>query len=260
MKVVILCGGQGIRLKEDAEFRPKPMVPIHDRPILYHIMKIYSHYGFNDFILCLGLKGDMITNYFLNYRELTSNFSLGLRAQTKRSISNRDEDIEDWNITFIDTGVDTMTGSRIAQVEPFIGDDDEFFLAYGDTLANINIRELYAFHKAMGRIVTLTGAHPMTPLGIVEAEDGLVKTFKEKTRMEGMVKGGFYVCNRRVFKYLWTDKNCVFENEPLLTLVQEKEVALFDHTDFWYLVDTHKQLRELEEMWLSGTAPWKVWE
>ena len=257
MKVVILCGGEGIRLKEDAEFRPKPMVLIHGRPILYHIMKIYSHYGFNDFILCLGLKGDMIRSYFLNYRELTSNLTLSLRKQTKHSISYGEEDIEDWNITFVDTGVDTMTGSRIAQVGPFLN-DDEFFLTYGDTLANINIQELYAFHKAMGRIVTMTGVHPTTPLGIVEAEDGLVKAFKGKPRTEGMVKGGFYICNRRVFKYLSTNKDCVFENEPLLALVREKELALFEHTGFWYLVDTHKQVRELEEMWQSGIAPWKV--
>ncbi len=237
MKVVILCGGKGFRMRGDTEYKPKPLVSIGNYPILHHIMRIYSYYGFKDFILCLGIEGFMIEDYFSR-----------LKDETK------------WNISCVDTGVDTLTAERISKIEPYLESDEEFFLTYGDCLANVNIRDLYAFHKAMGRIVTITAVHPTFPLGIIEAEDGLAKTFKSKHhRMSGMINGGFFVCNRRIFEFLHGYKNFYFEDAPLHTLAENKELAVFEHNDFWYKVDSEKQLEELENIW-AKSADWKVWE
>jgi glucose-1-phosphate cytidylyltransferase len=259
MKCVILCGGKGTRMKEETEFKPKPMVRVGQKPILWHIMKIYSHYGVKDFILCLGYKGEMIKEYFLNYREFNNDFTLDLSSDTKKIVIHN-KDLEDWRITFADTGEDSMTGSRIAQIEKYIGNDEEFFLTYGDGLSDVNINELYKFHKAKGRIATLTAVKPFSYFGIVELDNGLVKKFQEKPILEGVISGGFFVCNRKIFKYLSKDPSCVFEQEPLRKLAKDNQLSAFEHNGFWFAMDTYKHVETLNKMLLEGDAPWMVWE
>ncbi|MDO8584390.1 MAG: glucose-1-phosphate cytidylyltransferase [bacterium] len=258
MKAVILCGGKGTRLREETEYRPKPLVTVGSMPILWHIMKIYSHYGINDFILCLGYKGGMIKEFFLNFERLTRDFTLDLRSQESRIIHHDTNHLEDWRITFVDTGEDANTGARVARIEPFVH-GETFCLTYGDGLANINIQELIAFHKHQGKIATISGVHPENTFGIVEHEGGLVKTFREKPRMESTINGGFFVCEPTFFSYLSQDASCVLEQEPLSHLAKEEKLSVYDHPGFWYCMDTYKHWEELNRRWSSGAAPWKVW-
>lgn len=260
MKVVIFAGGKkGIRLREDTEYRPKALAPIGGYPIVWHIMNLYSYYGYNDFVLLLGPDSYKIKSYFLSYNEMIRNFTLELGSQPKPPSFQNSKVLRDWKISFVDTGI-TMTGKSLAQVEPFIDKGSSFFLSYCDTLSNVNITDLKRFHEAMGRVVTITGAHPTFPLGIVEAEDGLVTTFREKKSLEGLVNGGFFVCDYRIFDYLKLEGDFMFEEEPLQRLIKEHELALFEHKDFWYRVDTHKDIEVLEGMWNANRALWKVWQ
>lgn len=230
MKVVLLCGGMGTRLREQTEFMPKPLVEIGGMPILQHIMKIYSHYGHNEFVLCLGYKGDMIKEYFKN---------------------------SDWNITFADTGLETNTGGRIKKIEKYV-DGDTFMCTYGDGVSNIDLNKLLEQHEKMAKIATLTAIHPMSRFGIIETEDGLVKSFKEKPRLDGIINGGFFVFNKDVFDYL--DDNSVLEQEPLKNLSKDNQLAVYEHQDFWECMDTFKDAKELNQMWDSGNVPWRIWE
>lgn len=259
MKVVILCGGRGIRLSEEMEFRPKSMAPIGQVPILCHLMKLYIHYGYTEFILCLGSRGDAIKDFFLRFREFMYGFTLDM--QNGMIVYHKDTNwdaILNAKITFLDTGANASTGERIAQVESYVCSDEHFFLTYGDTLSDVRLDNLYAFHQAMGRIVTVTAAHPTTRLGVIEFGDGLATSFRELEPQRSAVKGGFYVCSHHVFKYIQQHKPCVFESDVLPKLVQEQELAVFEHLGFWHLLESHKDLAQIEAMWDNGTAPWRV--
>lgn len=259
MKVVILCGGRGTRLYEETEFKPKPLVQIGGMPILWHIMKIYSSYGHKEFILALGYKGSMIKEYFLNYEELSSDFTLDLRSEYSRIRYHDNSKLEDWVISFVDTGLDAQTGARIARIKDYVKDQDDFFLTYGDGVSDVNINKLNSFHQNKKRILTVTGVQPPSPFGIITTEDGIATSFKEKPKLGGLINGGFFVCNRRVFDYLTTEPDCVFEEEPIKSLTRESQVSVFEHDGFWYAMDTQKQVNELNQIWNSGNTPWKVW-
>lgn len=228
-------------------------------PILWHIMKIYSAFGYKDFILCLGYKGEMIKEYFLNFEEMVNDFTLNLRSQEARIVYHEKEKLDDWTITFVDTGLETQTGGRIKRIEKFMGDSEEFFLTYGDGLSNIDISQLYRFHQIKKRILTLTGVHPTSQYGLIEFHDGVALSFKEKPRLEDVISGGFFVCNRRIFDYLTRDEGCIFEEEPMRTLAEEGQLAVFEHNDFWYAMDNQKHVNELNRIWESGKVPWKLW-
>lgn len=257
MKVVILCGGMGTRMREETEFKPKPLVPIGRMPVLWHIMKIYSHYGFKDFILCLGYKGEMIKEYFLNFEEMTNDFTLNLRSKKEKVTHHNKERLEDWNITFVDTGFETNTGGRVKGIEHLV-DGDEFFLTYGDGLSNVNISRLLDYHRSKKKVGTLTAINPTSPFGIIEVANGIAKSFKEKPRLEGLINGGFFVFNKKIFDYL--EGNSILEEEPLKRLTAEKGLAVYEHNDFWQCMDTFKDVERLNKMWREGDTPWKVWE
>lgn len=257
MKVVILCGGMGTRMREETEFKPKPLVPIGRMPVLWHIMKIYSHYGFRDFILCLGYKGEMIKEYFLNFEEMTNDFTLNLRSKKEKVTHHNKERLEDWNITFVDTGFETNTGGRVKGIEHLV-DGDEFFLTYGDGLSNVNISKLLDYHRSKKKVGTLTAINPTSPFGIIEVANGIAKSFKEKPRLEGLINGGFFVFNKKIFDYL--EENSILEEEPLKRLTAEKGLAVYEHNDFWQCMDTFKDVERLNKMWREGDTPWKVWE
>jgi glucose-1-phosphate cytidylyltransferase len=255
VKVVILCGGQGTRMREETEFKPKPLVDVGGRPILWHIMKHYSHYGHRDFVLALGYKGDMIKEYFLNYEAMNNNFTINLA--NRRLLTFHDNMRDDWNVTLVDTGIETNTGGRIKRVQSFIEDDD-FFCTYGDGVSNLDLDALYKFHKGHGRVATLTGLHPVSKFGVFQhAEDHLVTGFKEKPRMDDLVSGGFFVFKRRIFDYL--NDNSVLETEPLERLTQERQLAVHVHDGFWQSMDTYKDALVLNELWATGRSDWKVW-
>jgi glucose-1-phosphate cytidylyltransferase len=258
MKVVILCGGKGIKLENSNEFIPKPMVPIGQIPILCHIMQLYVINGHNQFILCLGENGNSIKEYFLRFREYTYSFTVDMKSGNKLYHKKKInfESLADAQITFLDTGVDTTTGERIAQIEPHIENDEHFFLTYGDTLADINSADLNTFHQGMGRIVTVTAAHPTTPLGVIESDDGLATSFRETDKHQSAVKGGFYVCSRRVFEHINRYKRCVFERDVLPDLAKKHELAVFEFSGFWHLVESYKDSVILEHMWQDGLSPW----
>ncbi|MBS3143825.1 glucose-1-phosphate cytidylyltransferase [Candidatus Woesearchaeota archaeon] len=258
MKVVILCGGQGTRLKEETEFKPKPLVEIGGMPILWHIMKIYSHYGFRDFILCLGYKGHMIKNFFLNYDKITKDFTFN----PKSNILTRhgENDMEDWNITFAETGLKSETGSRIKQIEKYV-DGDNFLLTYGDGVSNVNIKELLDFHLSHGKIGTVTSVRPSTRFGLLDIEENnTISDFKKKHLIhEGWIDGGFFAFNKRIFNYLTTDESCMLEGEPLKNLAKEGQFMAYKHKDFWQCMDTIRDATYLNNLWETNPL-WKVWE
>ncbi|HLC98708.1 MAG TPA: glucose-1-phosphate cytidylyltransferase [Candidatus Nanoarchaeia archaeon] len=258
MKAVILCGGTGTRLKEETEFKPKPLVKIGNMPILWHIMKIYSHYGVKEFILCLGYKGEMIKEYFLNFEQLANDFTLNLRSKESKIMHHNNNALDDWKIHFVDTGQNTMTGGRIARVQHLLKDDEDFFLTYGDGLASINLEDLYNYHKKKGKILTLTATPFRSQYGIVEINKGMITSFKEKPHVNGRMNGGFFVCNKKIFGYLSRDESCIFEEEPMKKLTKDNELAAYELNDFWYAMDTPKHLKELNDLW-EKDHKWKVW-
>ena len=259
MKVVILCGGQGTRLREETEYRPKPLVMVGDRPILWHIMKLYSHYGYNDFILCLGYKGDMIKNYFLNYDELAHDFTLHL-GSGKKEILHHQNSTPNWNITFADTGQSCETGSRIARIKRYIGDDKEFMLTYGDAVTDINISDLCRYHHEKNKMVTITGVQPPNPFGVIEAREGVVLSFTEKPQSHDRANGGFFVCNSAMFDFLSPEGVLIFEQGPLQQIASQGQLAIYHHNGFWHCVDTFKHLEGLNAYYNKGNRPWMVWE
>jgi len=258
MKIVILCGGQGTRLREETEFRPKPMVEIGGRPILWHIMKIYAFYGFTDFLLCVGYKGELIKEYFLNYETMNNDFTIRLGRRNRIDFhSNHSE--KDWNITIADTGEEASTGARIKRAEKYI-DSEEFMLTYGDGLADVNINKLIEFHRSYGKIGTVTGVHPSSRFGEIISEDGQVKEFAEKPRSSGgHISGGFFVFKRDFFKYLSSDDSCVLEKEPLEKLAKDGNLSMYFHSGFWHCMDTYRDHLFLKEIWQKDEAPWKIW-
>lgn len=259
MKVVILCGGLGTRLREETEFIPKPMIEIGGKPMIWHIMKIYAYYGFREFILCLGYKGEMIKEYFLNYEGMNNDFTIKLgKPSSVEFHSNHTED--GWRVTLADTGENTMTGSRIKKIERYI-DGDEFMATYGDGLANVDIGNLLELHRRQKKTATLTGVHPLSRFGEVVEDHGIVKEFIEKPQLsEGYINGGFFVFNRKVFDYLSDGDNCVLEKEPMEKLTKQKELAVYPHDGFWQCMDTYRDYKFLQEMWQKGDVPWKVWK
>jgi len=260
MKVVILCGGLGTRLREETEFRPKPMVPIGDRPILWHIMKIYAHYGFTDFILCLGYKGEIIKDYFRNYQWNTSDVTLRLgRHPAVKYLTSHEE--ENWSVTLAETGAATATGGRIKKIERYIGDDEHFLLTYGDGVADINLPAVIERHKTSGKTLTLSAVHPPGRFGELGFEgEHIVNLFHEKPRAEGgWINGGFFVASRRLFNYLENSEKVMLEQEPLRRLAAEGELQACRHDGFWMPMDTAQEHQNLNRIWAEGNAPWKIW-
>lgn len=256
MNVVILCGGQGTRLREETEFRPKPMVPIGGRPILWHIMKTYAHYGHKDFILCLGYKGEMVKEYFRNYHWNTSDVTLRLGAQPKISYLSRHAE-EDWTVTMVDTGQETQTGGRLRQVMKFI-DGEDFLLTYGDGLTNSDINASIRFHREHGGLATLTAVRPVGRYGALVLQGDAVTEFREKEQEHHLISAGYFVFKKTLAERLGGD-DCVLEREPLMELAKEGQLKAFKHDGFWQCMDTYREMEMLNSIWRSGQAPWKVW-
>ncbi len=255
--VVILCGGRGTRLKEETEWRPKPMVSIGDRPILWHIMKIYAHQGFNDFILCLGYKGDMIRDYFINYDLKNSDIrvELGSKRITKLA-GGHDED--GWSITLVDTGQETLTGGRLKLASKYI-DTDTFFLTYGDGVANVDIPKLLSVHQAQQRWATVTAVRPSSRYGELVVNDGMVAGFNEKPQThEGWINGGFFVLSQKVLELIEGEQSSL-EGQLMHQLAQQGQLAVHQHEGFWQCMDTYREMEMLNDLWARGAAPWKVW-
>jgi glucose-1-phosphate cytidylyltransferase len=258
MKVVILCGGLGTRLREETEYRPKSLVDIGGRPILWHIMKFYAHHGFKDFVLCLGYRGNMIKEYFLNYEAMNNDFTICLGRQNHIDF-NGSHCEQDFHVTLADTGLETMTGGRVKRVKKFI-DGDTFLVTYGDGVADLNIRRLVDFHFSHGRSATVTTVNPISRFGVLDVDDGgRVLNFAEKPQLDGRVSAGFFVFNRKVFDYISGD-DCFLEREPLERLVREGQLMAYRHDGFFFAMDTYREYKYLNELWTGGRAPWKVWE
>ena len=257
MKVVILCGGKGTRMREETEYRPKPLVIIGEKPIIWHIMNIYSHYGINDFILCLGYKGDMIKQYFneMNWRnnDYTIHIEDGLSNIDYHTNGN-----EKWNITMVDTGIETLTAGRLKKIKKYL-DEDEFLMTYGDGVSDVNITELIKYHKQKGKIATITGVNPNSSFGVVEVENGIAKSFTEKPKLNGLINGGFMVVNKKVFDYI-PEEDCMFVQDPLRNIAKNSELAVYEHNGFWIAIDTFKDIKRVNELWNLGEKPWEIWE
>ncbi|MBS0016474.1 MAG: glucose-1-phosphate cytidylyltransferase [Arthrospira sp. SH-MAG29] len=258
MKVVILAGGMGTRLREETEYRPKPMVEVGARPIVWHIMKLYANYGFVDFVICLGYKGNLIKEYFLNYEAMNNDFTVNL-GHCNQIIYHNVHQEQNFRVTLVNTGLETLTGGRVAQVKPYIN-EDLFMVTYGDGLADINIKDLVNFHQSHGKIATVTTVQPLSRYGVVNVDrEARVLNFGEKIREDKMVSAGFFVFDRRIFDYLWQG-DCVLEKEPLENLAAEGQLMSYYHEGFFYAMDTFKDYQELNSMWKLGQTPWKVWE
>jgi len=258
-KVVILCGGRGVRFHEATEIKPKPLIDIGERPILWHIMKIYAHYGYHDFVLCLGYKGETIKKYFLEYELLTSDYIINLGDISKTRINHVSQERE-WRITLAETGLSAMTGARIKRVAKYI-DTDLFLLTYGDAVANINIEQLVDFHRKHNRIGTITAVQPLSRFGQLEIGDsGIVKQFKEKIMIKGdHINGGFFVFDQRIFDYIDENDDCIFEREPLERLAMDGQLTAFIHNGYWQCMDTYRDWQVLNQEWESSNPPWKIW-
>lgn len=258
-KVVILCGGRGTRMREETEIRPKPLIEIGGRPILWHIMKIYAHYGYNDFILCLGYKGSMIKEYFYHYHFLMSDFTIKLNNKRDVSFLNQSDE-DNWSITLVDTGLETLKGARIKMIEKHI-DTDIFLLTYGDGVADIDINAVIDFHKKHGKIATLTGVRPPSRFGDLVVENGSVLRFSEKPQASaGLINGGFFVFKKEIFDYLSEDQNCDFERGALEKLAKDNQLKVYDHKGSWECMDTLRETEHLNELWNNNRAFWKVWK
>lgn len=259
MKTIILSGGVGYRLKEETEFKPKPMVNIGGKPILWHIMKIYSYYGFNEFIVALGYKGEYIKDYFLNQKHFSNDFTIynksgKTRFHKKKTINNSDN----FKITFVDTGEETLPGERILRVKGYIPKDDEdFMVTYGDGVSNINIRELVRFHKRQGTIGTIAGVHPRSKYGLLKiSSSNIVEEFIEKPVLNERVNGGFMVFKKSFFKYI---KHGEYEHEGIKRLIKQKQLSVYPHDGFWHSMDTYPDVDNLNKFWREDPK-WRVWE
>jgi len=258
MKVVILAGGMGTRISEETDLRPKPMIEIGGKPILWHIMKTYSHFGFNEFIICCGYKGYMIKEYFANYFLHQADITVDL-AENKLDILQ--SNVEPWKISLIDTGLNTMTGGRIKRIQKYIG-NETFMLTYGDGLGDVNIDELLRFHLEQKKLATVTVVQPSGRFGAIHFnnENSVeIFAFQEKPRGDNTwINGGFFVCEPKVFEYI-QDDSAIWEKKPLETLAEDRELVAFRHNGFWKPMDTLREKNELEELWITGEAKWKLW-
>lgn len=259
MKVVILAGGFGTRISEESHLKPKPMITIGEQPILWHIMKIYSHYGFQDFVICCGYKSYVIKEYFADYylhcSDVTFDFSVENRMTIHQNVA------EPWRVTLVDTGLNAQTGARIKRVQKYIG-DEPFMLTYGDGVSDVDLDALLAQHRASGKVVTLTGIQPGGRFGVLDIgdDDTTVMGFREKAQEDGgWINGGFMVMEPEVFHYLSDEESCVLERKPLEMLASERKLGIYRHSGFWQCMDTQRDRGRLEKMWESGNALWKVW-
>jgi glucose-1-phosphate cytidylyltransferase len=260
MKVVILCGGRGTRLREETEYRPKPMVPVGGLPILWHIMKLYAYYGHKEFILCLGYKGDMIKDFFRNYQWHRCDITLSLGPEREMEFHDRLEE-EDWRITLAETGLNSMTAYRIRQIRRFIPEGEDFLLTYGDGVSDINIEETIKTHRQFNKVCTISAVHPAGRFGhLVLEDDGTIKSFREKPQTESVfVNGGFMVCRHDLFDYLPDDPGMMFENKPIADITAAGQLHAYRHSGFWQPMDTYQEMTYLNQLWDEGRAPWKVW-
>jgi glucose-1-phosphate cytidylyltransferase len=257
VKTMILCGGQGTRMREETEYRPKPLVEIGGRPILWHIMKIYSAHGFHDFVLCLGYRGQMIKDYFLQYHAMNHDFTLTLGKEQNVEFHDVVES-NPFTVTMAETGLSTMTGGRVRRAAKYIP-DETFMLTYGDGVADIDIAKLVAFHRAHGKLATITVTHPVSRFGMVDLSDrGDVKRFVEKPAIDTWASAGFFVLNRGVFDYLEGDET-VLEQQPLERLAADGELVAYQHEGFFFAMDTYREVLHLNQMWDRNQAPWRVW-
>jgi len=257
MKSIILAGGFGTRLGNRTNLIPKPMVTIGGKPILWHIMKIYSHYGIHDFVICLGYLGDVIKEYFLHYEAYNNDFSISLADSDLTYHNKHDEDT--WNVTLVDTGLNTLKGGRVKRIEQYL-DDDIHLLTYGDGVADININELIDFHKAHGKTVTISGVHPPSRFGEIIEEDNTVKSFTEKPQTsQGLINGGFMVFNRELLDHLAPDEDCDLEIGALEGLAEKGDVMVFKHEGNWECMDTERDVNHLNNLYNTNNAFWKVW-
>jgi len=256
MKVVILAGGFGTRLSEETDIKPKPMIEIGEKPVLWHIIKVYSYYGFNDFIICLGYKGYIIKEYFSNYFLHQSDVTIDVE---KNSMEIHQSKTEPWKITLVDTGLNTMTGGRIKRVQKYIN-NETFMLTYGDGVGNVNIRELLEFHKRHDKYATVTAVQPSGRFGALNLEQDNVLAFQEKPQGDNAwINGGFFVLEPQIFNYIEGDETW-WEREPMERLAREGQMSGFLHRGFWHPMDTLRDKNHLEQLWQSGRAPWKIWE
>lgn len=258
MKVVILAGGLGSRLSEETQLVPKPMVQIGGRPILWHVMKIYSSYGFNEFVILTGYKSYVIKDYFVNYYQRYSDITVDM---ANNSVEVHRLQVEPWKVTMLYTGEDTLTGGRIKRAQPYIG-NEPFLLTYGDGVCDVNIKDLVAYHKAQGKALTLTAVRPNGRFGALDiGSDDAINAFQEKPQGDGnWINGGFMVCEPRVFDAIEPNRDdVIFERGPMETLAKNGDMQAFKHTGFWHAMDTLKDKNELTDLWMSGKAPWAIW-
>jgi glucose-1-phosphate cytidylyltransferase len=257
VKCVILAGGLGTRLSEETGSRPKPMVEVGGKPILWHIMKLYSHYGVNEFIVCLGYKGYIIKEYFANYFLHMSDVTFDM-SNNQMTVHN--QNAEAWKVTLVDTGDDSMTGGRLARVKDYVKDEKAFCFTYGDGVSDVNITELIEFHQQHGKLATLTAVTPPGRFGALDIYDGEIRSFKEKPKGDGaLINGGFFVLSPKVIDLIDSDR-CIWEQKPLEYLAKNHELMAFNHDGFWQPMDTLRDKNHLEELWLSNKAPWKLWK
>lgn len=257
LETVILCGGMGTRLREETEFRPKPMVEIGGRPILWHIMKHYQSYEVSRFILCLGYKGDVIRNYFLNYHLYAKDLQIDLGTGSIKSLSSL-EDHLDWRVSLVETGLDTLTGLRICRALKYI-EGDTFLVTYGDGVSNVDLDAVVAQHRRLGRLATVTAVHPSSRFGELGLDDDVVRSFQEKPQVqEGWINGGYMVFQRQAFELVGPEENVTLESGVLERLASIGQLAVYRHSGFWQCMDTFREMQLLNDLWASGQAPWSV--
>ena len=257
MKVIILAGGWGTRLGQQSEDIPKPMVPIGNKPVLWHIMKIYSYYGFNDFIISCGVKAHIIKSYFVNYESYNEDFTVDMSTQKINYHTNHNE--KDWKVTLVDTGLNTLKGARIKRIENYL-DSNINMITYGDGVCDININELVEYHKSHGKMITITGVHPPARFGELIEKESQIVSFEEKPQTSvGLINGGFMVFNKNLLDYLTTDENCDFESGVLEILAKEGEVMVYKHKGNWECMDHERDVVHLNKLWDKNKAFWKVW-
>lgn len=260
MKVVILAGGLGTRISEESHLKPKPMIEIGEQPILWHIMKYYSHFGFNDFIICCGYKGHIIKEYFADYYLHRSDVTFDFSAENRMTVHQNVA--EPWRVTLVDTGLNTQTGGRIKRVQKYIG-NEPFMLTYGDGVSDVDLNALLRQHRGSGKLVTLTGVQPGGRYGVLDLDETgvTVSGFQEKAKEDGgWINGGFMVMEPEVFNYLSAEETCIFEREPLERLAHDGKLGVYKHTGFWQCMDTQRDRGRLEKLWSQGRAPWRLWE
>lgn len=261
MKTVILCGGRGTRIRDVAENIPKPMIPIGNFPILWHIMKYYSSWKHKDFVLCLGYQSEVIKDFFLNYEAHVRDCTVNLGDSKKIQYHGEHEEA-DWQVTLAKTGLNAMTGARVKRIQKYVADDAHFMLTYGDGVGDVNLDKLIEFHKSHGKVLTMTGVHPPGRFGeLMQDDSGMVTEFNEKPQATaGCINGGYFVCRREIFDYLNDSEDLMFEKEPMKKLVADQQLMLFNHDGFWQPMDTYREYTLLNQLYEEGRAPWVIWK